>query len=103
VPIWEKKNRKTQFWIQQVNGLWNDRCMAEAKRDLIWIQTAFFMGWGCDACSWRDLIPRDIPTLVAPSAEGRQAFKQHKCDGMPPNRKQLNLTGQRHSVLLHKF
>jgi hypothetical protein len=55
--------------------------MAEAQRELIWIQTAFFMGWGCDACIWRDFIPRDPPTLIAPSTETRQAFKQHKCEG----------------------
>jgi hypothetical protein len=55
--------------------------MAEAKRDLIWIQTACFMGWGCNACLWKDFLPRDVPTLLAPSAKARLAFKQHKCEG----------------------
>jgi len=57
--------------------------MAEARRELTWIQTAFFMGWGCNACTWRDFIPRDTPALLAPSAEARQAFKHHNCNGHP--------------------
>jgi hypothetical protein len=55
--------------------------MAEEKRQLVWIQTAFFMGWGCSACTWRGFIPRDVPTLVAPSPESREGFKQHRCEG----------------------
>jgi hypothetical protein len=65
--------------------------MAEGKRDLIWRQTAFFMGWGCSACAWRDFIPRIVPTLVAPSDEAVRAFKRHKCESTPANKWQLNL------------
>jgi hypothetical protein len=61
--------------------------MAEAKRDLIWIQKAFFMGWGCNVCAWRDLIPRVIPTLLAPSEEAVQAFQRHKCGRTVDNRR----------------
>jgi hypothetical protein len=67
--------------------------MAEAKRHLIWMQTAFFMGWACNACAWRDFIPRDIPTLASPSAEAQQAFKRHKCEISPNNHDQLSSHG----------
>jgi hypothetical protein len=53
--------------------------MAEGQRDLIWLQTRLYMGWACNACNWRDLIPRDVPTLTAPSVEVTQAFQRHKC------------------------
>jgi hypothetical protein len=59
--------------------------MAEAKRGLIWIQTTFFMGWGCNACTWKNFIPRDVPTLVAPSDEAWRAFEQHRCGRTPDN------------------
>jgi hypothetical protein len=54
--------------------------MAEAKRELIWIQTAFFMGWGCNNCGWKDFLPRDVPTLLSPSPEGKRAFTNHNCE-----------------------
>jgi hypothetical protein len=59
------------------------RCcpMAEEKRDLIWRQTAFFMGWAPSACGWRNLIPRGVPTRTAPSDQSVQAFEEHKCLG----------------------
>jgi hypothetical protein len=41
--------------------------MAETKKDLVWIQTAFFMGWGCNACAWKDVLPGDVPTMRVPS------------------------------------
>lgn len=74
--------------------------MAEVKKELIWVETAFFMGWGCNNCTWRDLIPRDVPTLLAPSDGARQAFKRHKCDGTPRNNNQASSTVQaRHTAL----
>jgi hypothetical protein len=69
--------------------------MAEEKRELTWIQTAFFMGWGCSACNWRDFIPRDVPTLVSPSNEAWQAFNRHSCaKPAVSNRVQPNLLVQ---------
>ena len=57
--------------------------MAKPKRNLVWVQTAFFTGWACNSCSWRDFIPRDVPTKLGPSAEAQEAFAQHKCAGKP--------------------
>jgi hypothetical protein len=54
--------------------------MAEVKRELMWIQTTFFAGWGCNSCHWKDFLPRKIATLLAPAAEAQQAFKQHTCE-----------------------
>jgi hypothetical protein len=64
--------------------------MAEVKRELIWIQTAFFMGWGCNICCWKDFLPRDVPILLAPSPEARRAFTGHNCERTKQNsREQL--------------
>src|ERR1700688_5269404 len=57
--------------------------MGKPKRNLIWVETAFFTGWACDACSWKDFIPRDIATKLAPSPEAEKGFARHKCAGKP--------------------
>jgi hypothetical protein len=53
--------------------------MAGVKKALVWIQTAFFMGWGCRRCGWRSFIPRAVPTALAPCAETLLAFREHRC------------------------
>lgn len=71
---------------------------------LVWVDAAFFRGWGCDTCCWKDFIPRDVPTLAAPSTEAHQAFKQHKCEKTPHNRgNQLDLGGHAHGTPFHRF
>jgi len=78
--------------------------MAEGKRELIWIQTAFFMGWGCNSCCWKDFLPRDVPILIAPSAEARQAFTEHKCDRtLQSNRDRLGSHVRPHPAPFHMF
>ena len=54
------------------------------KRDLAWIETAFFMGWGCNACPWKYRLVRDVADLIAPSAEVRRAFQKHTCESLTP-------------------
>jgi len=63
--------------------------MGEAKRELIWIRVTFFMGWGCSSCGWKDLLPRDVPTAVASSAEAEEAFEAHKCARTPDNNRKF--------------
>ena len=57
--------------------------VAEVGKALVWIQTPFFMGWGCRRCGWRDFIPRAVPTALAPSAEALLAFQEHRCKRRP--------------------
>jgi hypothetical protein len=104
VPIWEQNsagallNSSTAICCEMIVQ------MAEAKRDLIWIQTAFFMGWGCNVCYWKDFIPRDVPTLLGPSAEARQAFQQHTCEKMSHNnRNRRNPYGRPHYAPFHRL
>ena len=48
------------------------------KRELVWIETPGFMGWGCNLCSWKYQIPQ-ATTSKAPSLESRSAFLHHRC------------------------
>ncbi len=48
------------------------------KRELVWIETPGFMGWGCNLCSWKYQIPQ-AATSKAPSLETRSAFLHHRC------------------------
>ncbi len=48
------------------------------KRQLVWIETPGFMGWGCNLCSWKYQIPQ-AATSKAPSLETRSAFLHHRC------------------------
>jgi hypothetical protein len=57
--------------------------MAEVRKTLVWMQTAFFMGWGCRRCGWKHFIPRAVPTASAPPAEALLAFQEHKCKRRP--------------------
>jgi len=49
------------------------------KRDLVWIETPIFMGWGCSFCPWKWQLPKIVATAKAPSLETRNAFLHHKC------------------------
>jgi hypothetical protein len=53
--------------------------VAEVGKALVWMQTPFFMGWGCRRCGWRHFIPRAVPSVLAPSAEALLAFQEHRC------------------------
>jgi hypothetical protein len=53
--------------------------MAKAKRELIWILTPVFMGWGCNRCHWKDQALKNVPINTGPSAQTRKAFEKHKC------------------------
>jgi len=48
--------------------------MAKQKRELVWIETAGFKGWGCNLCSWKSQIPKVAATSKSPSAETRSDF-----------------------------
>ena len=48
------------------------------KRELVWIETPGFMGWGCNLCSWKYQIPQ-AATSKAPSLETPSAFLHHRC------------------------
>ena len=49
------------------------------KRELVWIETSGFRGWGCNLCSWKSQIPKVVATGKAPSLETREAFLHHEC------------------------
>jgi len=53
--------------------------MAKQKRELVWIETAGFKGWGCNLCSWKSQIPKVAATSKSPSAETRSDFLHHRC------------------------
>jgi hypothetical protein len=52
---------------------------AKAKRELVWILTPIFMGWGCNRCWWKGQALKNIPIKTGPSAETRGAFERHNC------------------------
>jgi len=52
--------------------------MPRQKRELVWIETPGFMGWGCNLCSWKYQLPQSA-TSKAPSLETRSAFLHHRC------------------------
>ena len=52
--------------------------MPRQKRELVWIETPGFMGWGCNLCSWKYQLPQ-AATSKAPSLETRSAFLHHRC------------------------
>jgi len=56
----------------------------ERKRVLVWIESAGFMGWGCNLCSWKYQIPK-ASTSKAPSLETRDKFLHHRC--VPPSKR----------------
>lgn len=56
VPALEGRAASTQFRGYSVHFDGMISGMAEVKRELIWIQTPFFMGWGCYGRTWRDFI-----------------------------------------------
>jgi hypothetical protein len=49
------------------------------KRELVWIETPVFKGWGCNLCSWKYQIPKTAATSKSPSLETRSAFLHHRC------------------------
>jgi hypothetical protein len=51
----------------------------QKKRVLVWIESAGFMGWGCNCCSWKYQIPKGA-TGRAPSLETRDTFLHHRCE-----------------------
>jgi hypothetical protein len=104
VPLWEEGQSWSSF-KSTINRFYEMIVqMAEAKKELVWVETAFFMGWGCSNCTWRDLIPRDIPTLLSPSDGARRAFRRHKCNGTPRNNpNQPNTRVQARRTVLRRF
>ncbi len=52
--------------------------MPRQKRELVWIETPGFMGWGCNLCSWKYQLPQ-AATSKAPSLETRSAFLHYRC------------------------
>ena len=49
------------------------------RRELVWIETPVFMGWGCNLCPWKAQIPKLVATGRAPSLETREGFLHHRC------------------------
>jgi hypothetical protein len=92
------RNCGTPHWVEIVrrdsrhqSGYSRSACACETiimvpapRRDLAWVETAFFMGWGCNACPWKHRHIRDVADLIAPSAEVRRAFRKHTCGSVSP-------------------